>query len=171
MSCRKCGGAGWTIRTVGGLEGAERCECNPLPTKIKPAIQDIIAVLAKIAESKTIPFFPDNELGFQFLAVDIRGYVEDMPSLRLFAEKLITHGKPYEGAHSLRRIYCAFCTPADGYYPEPLPGFETEALESRHKMLELESRDQEIIRYRQEALQAPAADRTPFTLPPVKGIE
>ncbi len=169
--CQNCGGTGWIIREVHGREGAERCACNPLPAKIKPGIEEIAVMLGQLAASKAIPFFPETELGFQLMAADMSRYVEDLRSLRLFAEKLVQHGKPYEGPLSLRQIYCAYCTPADGYYPEPLPGFETETLESRHKMLELASRDREIEQHRQQALEGPAENRGLFPLPEIKTLQ
>jgi hypothetical protein len=171
MSCHNCGGAGWIIREVNGREGAERCECNPLPAKIKPAIEDIAAVVTHLATSKVLPFFPETPEAAQLIVADMSRYVEDLRSLRLFAEKLVQHGKPYEGPLSLRQIYCAYCTPADGYYPEPLPGFETETLEARHKMLEGADREREVNRLREEALEGPPENRGLFPLPEVKTLE
>jgi hypothetical protein len=171
-NCGQCGGTGWIIIERRGISAADRCPCSVVQKTVeeaaRPTVTRITGVLARIAEADVIPFFPKTEDGWIIMAAEIANFVEDTAGLDLLARMTIRHLKKYEGVISLRQVYCAYRTPADGVYPaEALPGFRTEECEARYKLTDEMRRADRVEEYQRLA---PAEERVPFLLPEAKTL-
>jgi hypothetical protein len=148
-TCTACGGSGWVICERNGLSGASRCECSapPRPSSGRPGPDEILRVVANIAASGVIPFFPQTEEAWFMISDQVAGFVSDRANLELFAAVIRRDCKKYEGAAGLREIYCRYAEPADGHYPGEDP-------EARHRRREMHENDQRRLEQYAPALKS-----------------
>jgi hypothetical protein len=168
--CEHCGGSGWIVIEKRGISAAERCACSTASTpkllsapngaiSLKPSAKEYAEVLKRFA--KVIPYFPQTAEAWALIQEDMERYVSNSDVLELFRERVITFCIGYEGPAGLRRIYCAFWTPADGVYPlEALAGVNAaDQVEAAYRAREMEENERRMAEYRRRWLALMPAER------------